>query len=60
MSMNCYDVVVCGGGFAGVSAAIAASRKGAKVLLIDANNCLGGAAGECLVNPFMPYYTHKD
>lgn len=58
--MNSYDVVVCGGGFAGVSAAIAASRKGASVLLIDANNCLGGAAGECLVNPFMPYYTRKD
>ena len=58
--MNCYDIVVCGGGFAGVSAAISAGRKGAKVLLIDANNCLGGAAGECLVNPFMPYYTKKD
>ena len=55
-----YDIVVCGGGFAGVSAAISAGRKGASVLLIDANNCLGGAAGECLVNPFMPYFTHKD
>ncbi len=58
--MDRYDIIVCGGGFAGVSAAISAGRKGAKVLLIDANNCLGGAAGECLVNPFMPYHTHKD
>lgn len=58
--MNRYDVVVCGGGFAGTSAAISAARRGASVLLIDANNCLGGAAGECLVNPFMPYYTRKD
>ena len=58
--MDLYDIIVCGGGFAGVSAAIAAGRKGAKVLLIDANNCLGGAAGESLVNPFMPYHTRKD
>jgi len=52
-----YDVIVCGGGFSGVSAAISAARKGATVLLLDATNCLGGAASECLVNPFMPYYT---
>ena len=58
--MKTYDIVVCGGGFAGVSAAISAARKGANVILIDVNNCLGGAAGECLVNPFMPYYTQKD
>ena len=30
-----YDVVVCGGGFAGVSAALSAKRQGASVLLIE-------------------------
>ena len=52
-----YDVIVAGGGFAGASAALAAAREGAKVLLFDKNNCLGGAAVGCLVNPFMPYWT---
>ena len=58
--MSKYDVIVCGGGFAGSAAALSAAREGAKVLLIEYNNCLGGAAAECLVNPFMPYHTHKD
>mgnify|MGYP000993607733 CR=1 FL=1 len=37
-----YDVVVCGAGPAGVSAAIEAGRHGAKTLLIEAHGCLGG------------------
>lgn len=37
-----FDVVVCGGGPAGVSAAIAAARAGAKVKLIELHGCLGG------------------
>lgn len=36
------DVVVCGAGPAGVSAAIAAARAGAKTRLIEVNGCLGG------------------
>ena len=58
--MIMYDVIVVGGGFAGVSAAISAAREGMRVLLIDKNNCLGGAATECLVNPFMPYWTMNE
>ena len=58
--MESYDVIVCGGGFAGAAAAISAARGGAKVLLVEYNNCLGGAAAECLVNPFMPYWTHDE
>ena len=38
------DVLVCGGGPAGFCAAIAAARAGAKVLLIEQTNCLGGIA----------------
>lgn len=55
-----YDVIVCGGGFAGSAAAISAARGGAKVLLIEKSGFLGGAAGNCLINPFMPFYTKID
>lgn len=58
--MRKYDVAVIGGGFAGVAAAIAAAREGAKVILIEKGNCLGGAAVHSLVVPFMRYYTEKD
>ena len=58
--MKKYDVIVVGGGFAGASAALAAARGGAKVLLVEKSNCLGGAAVNCLVNPFMPYSTVID
>ncbi|WP_281070735.1 FAD-dependent oxidoreductase [Oceaniglobus trochenteri] len=37
-----YDVVVCGGGTAGVPAAIAAARQGAKVALIERYGFVGG------------------
>lgn len=50
-------MIVVGGGFAGVAAAIEAARKGLQVLLIEKYNCLGGAAMNCLVMPFMPYWT---
>lgn len=36
------DVIVCGAGPAGVSAALAAARAGARTRLIDVNGCLGG------------------
>ncbi len=38
------DVLVCGGGPAGFSAAVAAARAGAKTLLIEQTNCCGGIA----------------
>ena len=58
--MKKYDLAVIGGGFAGVAAALAAARGGAKVLIVEKSNCLGGAAVNCLVNPFMPYWTKID
>lgn len=36
------DVLVAGGGPAGIAAAVTAARKGAKVVLLEAQGCLGG------------------
>ncbi|HSW01434.1 MAG TPA: FAD-dependent oxidoreductase [Sedimentisphaerales bacterium] len=36
------DVIVCGAGPAGVSAAVAAARRGVRVLLLEGQGCLGG------------------
>ena len=58
--MKKYDVIVLGGGFAGVSAAVSSARLGAKVLIVEKSNCFGGAAVNCLVNPFMDYFTKID
>lgn len=40
--MERADVVVCGAGPAGVSAALAAARMGARTRLLETNGCLGG------------------
>lgn len=49
-----YDVLVAGGGVAGVAAAVAAARKGKKVLLIEKSVALGGLATIGLINLFVP------
>ncbi|MGI6584544.1 MAG: FAD-dependent oxidoreductase [Lutisporaceae bacterium] len=38
------DIVVVGGGMAGVVSAVAAARKGSNVILIEKGSCLGGNA----------------
>jgi len=47
------DVLVVGGGPAGLSAAIASARHGAKTILAERSGCLGGMATAGLVAPFM-------
>lgn len=47
-----YDLVIAGGGPAGSAAAIAAARKGARVLLLEATGCLGGMGTSGLVTAF--------
>ena len=50
------DLLVVGGGPAGVCAALAAARMGVKVMIIEEGNCLGGMATRGLVGPFMTCY----
>lgn len=50
-----YDVIVAGGGPAGVAASVAAARKGCKTLLIERGSCLGGMATQALVPAFGPF-----
>ena len=52
-----YDIIVAGGGVAGVAAAVSAAKLGAKVLLIERYGFLGGLGTAGLVNPFMSSYT---
>jgi len=49
-----YDVVVVGGGIAGVAAAIAASRNGVKVCLVEKGYSLGGLATLGNVVGYLP------
>ena len=49
-----YDVVVAGGGIAGVAAAVAAARNGASVCLIEKEYALGGLATIGLVIAYLP------
>ena len=50
------DILVVGGGPAGVCAAIAAARNGAKALVVEQSGMLGGMATQGLVGPFMTCY----
>lgn len=47
------DLLVCGGGFAGVAAAVSAAKNGAKVLLLEKDGFLGGlcTAGLVITTP---------
>jgi len=48
-----YDVVVCGAGPAGITAALAARRAGMKVLLVEAQGQLGGMGVSGLVSEWL-------
>jgi 2-polyprenyl-6-methoxyphenol hydroxylase-like FAD-dependent oxidoreductase len=49
-----YDVIVVGGGLAGVTAAVAAARNGARVCLIEKHLALGGLATLGNVSMWLP------
>ena len=55
--MKKYDVIVAGGGTAGVFAALSAAREGMKVLLLEKNTACGGIGGD---GAAAPYYDRND
>ena len=50
---NRSEVVVVGGGVAGLSAAVASARLGAKTILVELGNCLGGTVTKGLTATMM-------
>lgn len=48
------DVLVCGGGFGGISAALAAARQGKEVILLEKQFMLGGLGTAGLVTIYLP------
>lgn len=55
-----YDVIVIGGGPAGMSAALESSRNGASTLLIERNPFLGGILKQCIHNGFGLHYFKEE
>ncbi|MGE5640019.1 MAG: FAD-dependent oxidoreductase [Clostridia bacterium] len=53
------DVLVVGGGPAGIGAAIAAADAGARVILAERYGFLGGNATAALVMPLMSFHTQR-
>lgn len=49
-----YDVLVIGGGVAGVSAALASARQGMKVCLVEKEYMLGGLATAGIIAIYLP------
>jgi len=55
-----FDVVVAGGGSAGVAAAVGAANAGMRTLLIEKNPYWGGAATHSSVLTFCGFFTQSD
>lgn len=53
---ECYDVVVCGGGAAGVFAGIAAARMGATTLIVEQDGYLGGTLTRSGIGPMATFH----
>lgn len=54
VTKKAHDIIVVGGGIGGVSAAVAAARSGASVLLIEKSINLGGLATRGLISWYEP------
>ncbi len=51
-----YDVIVVGGGPAGIMAGLASLKTGASTLIIERNGFLGGAATNSVLGPISPFH----
>ena len=54
-----FDVLVCGGGSAGATAAVAAARQGAKTLVLESGFALGGMSTSGLLGRLGPYHDQE-
>jgi len=54
-----YDVIVIGGGVAGVCAAVTASRRGLKTLIVEKHMNMGGVLTNSFVMPMMTFHSQK-
>lgn len=58
--MDKYDVVIIGGGPAGMGAGIECAKTGAKTLIIERENRLGGILNQCIHNGFGLHYFKEE
>ena len=54
------DVLVIGGGPAGMSCALSASQNGSKVILVEREKVLGGILNQCIHNGFGLHYFKEE
>ena len=59
-SLEEVDVLVIGGGAAGISAAVAARQCGARVLLVEREEFLGGVLPQCIHDGFGMYLYNEN
>ena len=57
---ECFDVLVAGGGSAGMAAAVSAARSGARTLLVERSDGLGGNVREAHVHSICGLYIIND
>ncbi len=55
-----FDVVIIGGGPAGMSSAIASAQNGSRVLLVERNEALGGVLNQCIHSGFGLHYYNEE